>query len=352
MAMEAELQKPRRAVAADEPRRLCAALLARVEDAAAACSASAASSSLTRRIVVLNLAGLVALLVGFLYLNQFREGLIEARVQSLLTQGEIIAGAIAASATVETDAITIDPDKLLQLQAGESGAAQRRQSRARFLDQPGTGRAAAAPPGDADQDAGAHLRPRRLPAARFPAPLFARRRPAAATCRPSADEELSFIERTWKIVAHAVPHAPTADPRGGRARERQVAARGRSGRLTGVRASVVRVERARRDDRLGRRAGPALPRRAGRAAALDAGRRHRRHHRLGALRAPPGLRWSPPLVMIVLSLLLAGTIAGPMRRLAEAAERVRTRRQDRARRSPISPSGPTRSAISPARCAT
>ena len=42
-----------------------------------------ASSSLTRRIVVLNLAGLVALLVGFLYLNQFREGLIEARVQSL-----------------------------------------------------------------------------------------------------------------------------------------------------------------------------------------------------------------------------------------------------------------------------
>src|SRR5690606_24239396 len=79
-----------------------------------------AASSLTRRIVVLNLAGLFTLLVGFLYLNQFREGLIEARVQSLLTQGEIIAGAISASATVETDSITIDPDKLLQLQAGES----------------------------------------------------------------------------------------------------------------------------------------------------------------------------------------------------------------------------------------
>ena len=60
-----------------------------------------ASSSLTRRIVVLNLAGLVALLVGFLYLNQFRQGLIQTQVQSLLTQGEIIAGAIAASATVE-----------------------------------------------------------------------------------------------------------------------------------------------------------------------------------------------------------------------------------------------------------
>ena len=69
---------------------------------------------------MLNLAGLVALLVGFLYLNQFREGLIEARVQSLLTQGEIIAGAIASSATVETDTITIDPDQLLQMQAGET----------------------------------------------------------------------------------------------------------------------------------------------------------------------------------------------------------------------------------------
>src|SRR5215203_234455 len=79
-----------------------------------------ASSSLTRRIVVLNLAGLVALLVGFLYLNQFRQGLIEARVQSLLTQGEIIAGAIAASASVETDTITIDPDRLLQMHAGET----------------------------------------------------------------------------------------------------------------------------------------------------------------------------------------------------------------------------------------
>jgi two-component system sensor histidine kinase ChvG len=69
---------------------------------------------------VLNLAGLVAMLAGILYLNQFRAGLIEARVQSLKIQGEIMAGAIASSATVEVDSITIDPDRLLQLQAGES----------------------------------------------------------------------------------------------------------------------------------------------------------------------------------------------------------------------------------------
>ena len=78
------------------------------------------SSSLTRRIVVLNLGGLVALLIGFLYLNQFREGLIDARVQSLQTQGEIIAAAIASSATVDTDSLTIDPEKLLQLAPGQS----------------------------------------------------------------------------------------------------------------------------------------------------------------------------------------------------------------------------------------
>jgi two-component system sensor histidine kinase ChvG len=77
-------------------------------------------SSLTQRIIVLNLAGLGVLVVGILYLNQFREGLIDARVESLMTQGEIIAGAIAASATVETDSISIDPEKLLELQAGES----------------------------------------------------------------------------------------------------------------------------------------------------------------------------------------------------------------------------------------
>src|SRR4030088_3441704 len=77
-------------------------------------------SSLTRRIVSLNLAGLIALVASILYLSQFRAGLIDARAQSLLVQAEIIAGAIAASATVETNTITIDPDRLLDLKPGES----------------------------------------------------------------------------------------------------------------------------------------------------------------------------------------------------------------------------------------
>lgn len=75
-------------------------------------------SSLTRRIIVLNLAGLLVLVVGILYLNQWRAGLIDARVQSLRVQGEIIAAAIAASATVDSDVISVNPDRLVELQAG------------------------------------------------------------------------------------------------------------------------------------------------------------------------------------------------------------------------------------------
>lgn len=78
--------------------------------------------SLTRRIVVLNLIGLAILVSGILYLNQFRAGLIDARVQSLLTQGEIIAGALAASAGIDTDQVQLDPERLLELEAGQDTA--------------------------------------------------------------------------------------------------------------------------------------------------------------------------------------------------------------------------------------
>ncbi|MEW6766441.1 MAG: sensor histidine kinase [Pseudomonadota bacterium] len=77
-------------------------------------------SSLTRRIAVLNILGLAVLVGGIFYLSQFRAGLIDARIQSLLVQAEIISGAIAASATVETNTITVDPDRLLDLKPGES----------------------------------------------------------------------------------------------------------------------------------------------------------------------------------------------------------------------------------------
>jgi two-component system, OmpR family, sensor histidine kinase ChvG len=78
-------------------------------------------SSLTRRIVFLNVAGLLTLVLGILYLTQFRAGLIDARVQTLLAQGETIGIAIAlASQGPESDQINIDLERLLELQAGES----------------------------------------------------------------------------------------------------------------------------------------------------------------------------------------------------------------------------------------
>ena len=69
---------------------------------------------LTSRIVLLNLLGLIVLVAGILYFNQFRQGLIDARVQSLTTQAQIIAAAVAGSATVDTGSIVIDPDSLAE----------------------------------------------------------------------------------------------------------------------------------------------------------------------------------------------------------------------------------------------
>ena len=54
-----------------------------------------APQRLASRIVLLNLLGLVVLVIGILYFNQFRQGLIDARVQSLTTQAQIIAAAVA-----------------------------------------------------------------------------------------------------------------------------------------------------------------------------------------------------------------------------------------------------------------
>jgi two-component system sensor histidine kinase ChvG len=76
-------------------------------------------SSLTRRIVILNVAGLMALVVGILHLSQFRAGLIEARVKSLEVQGEIIANAVASAAASDSDYSFFDQDRPLELQLGE-----------------------------------------------------------------------------------------------------------------------------------------------------------------------------------------------------------------------------------------
>ncbi len=67
------------------------------------------TSSLARRIVALNLIGLGLLVAGVLYLNQFRSGLIDQSTQNLQTQGEIIAAAVAEAAAIGPSGTRFDP---------------------------------------------------------------------------------------------------------------------------------------------------------------------------------------------------------------------------------------------------
>jgi two-component system, OmpR family, sensor histidine kinase ChvG len=79
-----------------------------------------APARLTSRIILINFVGLVILVGGILYSNQSRQSLIDARVQSLMTQSHIMAAAIASAASIETDQIVIDPDRLLEMQLRET----------------------------------------------------------------------------------------------------------------------------------------------------------------------------------------------------------------------------------------
>ena len=70
---------------------------------------SAPFSSLQRRIIFFNLIGLAILVIGVMYLNQFRSGLIELRVEAMRTQGEIIAITIAESSAIGPGRPDYDP---------------------------------------------------------------------------------------------------------------------------------------------------------------------------------------------------------------------------------------------------
>jgi two-component system sensor histidine kinase ChvG len=66
------------------------------------------SASLLRRILVSNLIGFFVLLLGILYLGWYHTWLIDAKVDALKTQGKIIADAIASKAKVERERIVFD----------------------------------------------------------------------------------------------------------------------------------------------------------------------------------------------------------------------------------------------------
>lgn len=72
-------------------------------------------SPLTRQILIVNVLGIGLFAGGALYLNQFRAGLIETRVQSLTTQAEIIANAIAFTSARGLDSTQINPALAAQI---------------------------------------------------------------------------------------------------------------------------------------------------------------------------------------------------------------------------------------------
>ncbi|MGJ4890962.1 stimulus-sensing domain-containing protein [Bradyrhizobium sp. HKCCYLS3077] len=276
-------------------------------------------SSLTRRIVSLNIAGLLALVASILYLSQFRAGLIDARAQSLLVQAEIIAGAIAASATVQTNTITIDPERLLDLKPGESYGAPDEYSPLDFpinpervapvlrtLISPTKTRARIY-----DPNGGLLLDSRNLEnVLRFDLP-------------PPSSEKPGFVERalisvrTW-LNRGDLPLYREYGPENGNGYEEV------SDALKGQKRSMVRVNSR----------GEVIV-----SVAVSVQRSRTIHgalmlstqgddidqmvtaERLAILK----VGGVASAVMIVLSLLLASTIAGPVRRLADSAERVRRR---------------------------
>ena len=275
-------------------------------------------SSLTRRIVSLNIAGLLALVASILYLSQFRAGLIDARAQSLLVQAEIIAGAIAASATVQTNTITIDPERLLDLKAGETYAGPDEYSPLDFpinpervapvlrtLISPTKTRARIY-----DPNGGLLLDSRTLEnVLRFELP------PPAE--KPGLAERALIAIRTW-LNRGDLPLYKELGPENGKGYDEVAHA------LNGQKRSMVRVNA--RGEVIVSVAVPVLRSRAIHGALMLSTQGDDIDQMVTAERlAILKVGGVASAVMIVLSLLLASTIAGPVRRLADSAERVRRR---------------------------
>jgi two-component system sensor histidine kinase ChvG len=279
-------------------------------------------SSLTRRIVSLNLAGLVALVACILYLSQFRAGLIDARAQSLQVSAEIIAGAIAASATVETNTITIDPDRLSDLKNGETYGAPDEYSGLDFpinpervapvlrrLISPTNTRARIY-----DRDGGLILDSRSLygkgDVLRFELP-------------PPSEEKPGLLERTMIAIRTwlnrgDLPLYRELGPDNGKGYQEVKDA------LDGQKASMVRINE--RGEVIVSVAVPVQRFREVYGALMLSTQGGDIDQMVTAERlAILKVGGVASAVMIVLSLLLASTIAGPVRRLADSAERVRRR---------------------------
>ena len=280
-------------------------------------------SSLTRRIIFLNVTGLLALVIGIFWLSHFRAGLIDARRESLLVQGEIIARAVANSATVETEFNPIDPERLLNLQAGESyGPYDDSLSGLEFPINPERvapllGRLVSPTNTRArlyDRDGALMLDSRNFyDVLRFDLP--------PPTQKPGFLERIYATIRTW-LSRGTLPLYRELGQQNGKSYEEVGNA------LLGFKSSMVRINE--RGEVIVSVAVPVQRFRAVRGALMLSTQGADIDNTLGAERlAIFKLFLIASGVMVVLSFLLAGTIAGPVRRLAESAQLVRRRLRSR-----------------------
>jgi two-component system sensor histidine kinase ChvG len=273
-------------------------------------------SSLVRRILFVNMLGLVALLLGFLWLNQTRLSVIDSRVQSLKVQGEIIAAALAGTAVVDGDGITFDADKLLDLQVGETAT-----------EDPGAALQFSLDPERAAVVLRSLVTPTQLRARiydRDGAMLldtrgFYGRGDITRLDIPTPVSEAPLFERSWSFWKRRFGRtglAPSDEPGSGRSRSEIQRA------LGGVSVPVVRITAA--GDTIITYAFPIQRLRAVRGVLelttqdgdideVIAEERLNIFIVFGAILA----------VMALVSLMMANTIAKPVERLAVAAERVR-----------------------------
>jgi hypothetical protein len=95
-----------------------------------------APAHLTSRILIINLFGLVILVLGILFFSESRKSLIDARVQSLMTQAQIMAAAVGSAVATDSDQLIIDPERLIEQQLNPAAAGAANQGRTDFLIDP------------------------------------------------------------------------------------------------------------------------------------------------------------------------------------------------------------------------
>ena len=284
-------------------------------------------SSITRRIVFLNLTGLVALVAGILYLSEYRANLVDARIQSLLTQGEIIAGAIAASATADTNAVTIDLDRLIELQQGETyGPGEDTITSLDFPINPERVapllRRLVTP-----TDTRARIYDRDGTLLLDSSTLYTRGDILRFDLPSPTDRKPGFIEKQWnsiykRVIRGELPLYKDLGPANGRGYEEVASA------LYGVKSSMVRTNE--RGEVIVSVAVPVQRFRGVHGALMLSTQGGEiddavEFERLVVL----GVFAMAATIMVVLSMLLARSIGGPVRRLASAAEHVRRRTRSR-----------------------